>query len=112
MWIGYHGNIVYRFLPNGDDHDSCIFDVMLLFRYPKGTERPAVKPATKLRPEQKFAEAKEIGDLGPVFDQDDANMPAVHRGMKASHKRAVSLGSYQESRIRHMHKTIDKYLNA
>lgn len=111
VWVGYHGNIVYRFLPNGDNHDSCIFDVMLLFRYPKGTERPAVKPATKLRPDQKFAEAREIGDLGQVFDQDDANMPAVHRGMKASHKRAVSLGSYQESRIRHMHQTIDKYLN-
>jgi phenylpropionate dioxygenase-like ring-hydroxylating dioxygenase large terminal subunit len=111
VWIGYHGNIVYRFLPNGDDHNSCIFDAMLLFRYPKGTDRPAAKPVTKLRPDQKFAEAKEIGDLGPVFDQDDANMPAVHRGMKASHKRAVSLASYQESRIRHLHQTLDKYIN-
>lgn len=112
VWVGYHGNIVYRFLPNGDDHNSCIFDVMLLFRYKKGTERPAAATVTKLRPDQKFCEAKEIGDLGPVFDQDDANMPAVQRGMKASHKKAVSLGSYQESRIRHLHQTLDKYIKS
>lgn len=112
VWIGYHGNIVYRFLPNGDDHDSCLFDAMLLFRVPKGESKPHGKPVTKLRPDQCFADAKELGDLGVVFDQDDANMPAVQKGMKASKKGAVSLGSYQESRIRHMHQTIDKYLNA
>ena len=30
--------------------------------------------------------------------------------MKASKKGAVSLASYQESRIRHHHLTLDKYL--
>ncbi|GIX31233.1 MAG: (2Fe-2S)-binding protein [Porticoccaceae bacterium] len=111
VWIGYHGNIVYRFRPNGDDHESCIFDVMLLFRHRKGTPKPPGVPVHRLEPHQKFAEAEELGALGPVFDQDDANMPAVQRGMKASHKRAVSLASYQESRIRHLHRTLDKYLN-
>ena len=37
---------------------------------------------------------------------------AVQKGMIASKKGAVSLASYQESRIRHLHQTIDKYLNA
>ena len=86
VWTGYHGNIVYRFLPNGDDPDSCLFDTMLLFRVPKGEEKPAGKPVTKLRPDQCFADAKELGDLGVVFDQDDANMPMVQKGMKASKK--------------------------
>jgi hypothetical protein len=39
-------------------------------------------------------------------------MAAVQKGMIASKKGAVSLASYQESRIRHLHQTIDKYLNA
>ncbi|MBR9911788.1 MAG: aromatic ring-hydroxylating dioxygenase subunit alpha [Gammaproteobacteria bacterium] len=112
VWTGYHGNIVYRFLPNGDDHNSCIFETMLLMRYPKGSKRPESAQKTVLRPDQAFSEAKELGGLGPVFDQDDSNMPAVQRGMLASKKGAVSLASYQESRIRHMHQTIDKYLNA
>ena len=112
VWTGYHGNIVYRFLPNGDDHNSCIFETMILLRYEKGTKRP--EPAAKniLRPDQAFSDAPEIGGLGPVFDQDDSNMPAVQKGMMASKKGAVSLASYQESRIRHLHQTLDKYLNA
>ncbi|GAB3114097.1 aromatic ring-hydroxylating dioxygenase subunit alpha [Aestuariicella hydrocarbonica] len=112
IWVGYHGNIVYRFLPNGDDHNSCIFDIMLLMRYPKGSEKPAAVPVNKLDPNLPFSCAEELGALGPVFDQDDSNMPAVQRGMLASKKGTVSLATYQESRIRHLHQTIDKYLKA
>jgi phenylpropionate dioxygenase-like ring-hydroxylating dioxygenase large terminal subunit len=112
VWIGYHGNIVYRFLPNGDDPDSCIFDVMLLMRYPKGEKRPPAVPVHRLATDLPFAAAEELGALGPVFDQDDSNMGSVQRGMKASRKGAVSLASYQESRIRHLHQTLDKYLKA
>ena len=112
VWTGYHGNIVYRFLPNGDDHTSCIFETMILMRYPKGTKKPDPAEKNTLRPDQAFSEAPEIGGLGPVFDQDDSNMAAVQKGMIASRKGKVSLASYQESRIRHLHQTIDKYLNA
>jgi len=52
-----------------------------------------------------------LGSLGGVFDQDDANLPAVQRGMKNSATGKVILASYQESRIRHLHQTIDKYLS-
>lgn len=112
VWIGYNGNIVYRFLPNGNDPDSCIFDVMVLLRYPEGTERPPAAEKIVIPADQPFSSCEMLGALGPVFDQDDANLPAVQKGMKASRKGKVSLASYQESRIRHMHKTIDKYLNS
>ena len=85
---------------------------MILLRYPKGTEKPPSVPVNKLAPDQSFTVAEELGALGPVFDQDDGNMPAVQKGMMASKKGRVSLASYQESRIRHLHQTIDKYLNA
>ena len=38
------------------------------------------------------------------------NVPFVQKGMRQSKKGAVSLGNYQEVRIRHMHQTIDKYV--
>lgn len=112
VWIGYHGNIVYRFLPYGDSPDKCLFDVMVLLRYPEGSERPAAAQVHRLGDDEPFSNAEELGALGPVFDQDDGNMGSVQRGMKASHKGAVSLASYQESRIRHLHQTIDKYINS
>ncbi len=85
---------------------------MILKRYPKGTERPPAAAVNRLADDEPFSNAEELGGLGPVFDQDDSNMPAVQRGMMASHKGAVSLASYQESRIRHLHQTLDKYLKA
>ena len=111
VWAGYFGNIVYRAIPDGDNHESCLFDVYLLGRYPEGAARPAAAPLTRLRDDQEFSEAAELGALGPVFDQDIGNLGAMTKGLKASKKGAVSLASYQESRIRHHHLTLDKYLN-
>lgn len=112
VWVGYSGNIVYRFLPDGNNPDSCIFDVMVLLRYPDGTERPEPAECVVIPEDQPFASVPELGALGPVFDQDDANLPAVQAGMKAKQGGTVVLASYQESRIRHLHMTIDKYINS
>ena len=45
-----------------------------------------------------------------IFDQDMANIPELEAGMRASKKGAVTYADYQESRLRHYHQTIDKYI--
>ncbi|MFC3608831.1 aromatic ring-hydroxylating oxygenase subunit alpha [Stutzerimonas tarimensis] len=110
VWAGYFGNIVYRAIPDGDNHESCLFDVWLLGRYPEGSPRPAGARLTRLPDDKDFSEAPELGALGPVFDQDMGNLDAMTKGLKTSKKGAVTLAHYQESRIRHHHQTLDKYL--
>lgn len=110
VWAGYFGNIVYRFIPDGDDHEHCIFDVYLLGRYPKGAECPPAAPLNRLADDAPFDTAPEIGALGPVFEEDMRNLPHMMKGLKASKSGKVTLASYQESRIRHHHVTLDKYL--
>ena len=57
--------------------------------------------------------AEDMGEgLARVFDQDGSNLPQVQKGLKASKKGTITLGNYQEVRIRHFHQTLDKYLNA
>jgi hypothetical protein len=109
-WAGFNPNIVYRFRPNGNDPDTCIMEVMMMMRFPEGTERPADAKVVELRPEQPFSDVEELGALGDVFEQDMCNLPYVQKGMKQSRKGAVSLGNYQEVRIRHLHQTLDKYI--
>ncbi len=113
-WAGHGTVITYRHRPNGNDVDSCIMDIYLLTRYPEGTEPPGDAPTFRLGIDEPFSDAAEV--LGPglanVFNQDGANLPQVQKGMKASKKGAVTLGNYQEVRIRHLHQTLDKYLNA
>lgn len=110
VWAGYFGNIVYRFIPDGDDHEHCIFDVYLLGRYPKDAECPPAAPLNRLADDAPFDTAPEIGALGPVFEEDMRNLPHMMKGLKASKSGKLKLASYQESRIRHHHLTLDKYL--
>lgn len=110
VWAGYFGNIVYRVIPDGDDQNHCLFDVYLLGRYPAGSACPPAAPLNRLGDDQPFTAAPEIGALGPVFEEDMRNLPFMMKGMRASQRGQVSLASYQESRIRHHHLTLDKYL--
>lgn len=110
IWSGWGANIVYRAIPDGDNHESCIYDAIVLGRYPEGQPCPPTAPVHVLGDDEPFSAAPEIGALGPVFDQDMRNLPHMMKGLKASKKGTVSLASYQESRIRHHHLTLDKYL--
>ena len=107
--------VMFRFRPNGDDPDTAIMDVMLLYAFPQDGERPPPAPLTKLGIDDSWFKAPELGGICAIFEQDTANMPLVHRGMKAGGKRllgkqGVTLANYQEIRIRHYHMMLDKYL--
>ena len=88
-------------------------DIFLLARYPEGSEPPEDAPTFRLGIDQPFSDAAEVlgAGLANVFNQDGANLPQVQKGMKASRKGTVTLGNYQEVRIRHFHQTLEKYIN-
>ena len=58
-----------------------------------------------------WADQPELGVYGPVIDQDIPNLARLTKGMKATRKRGITLGRYQESRIRHYLKTLDEYVS-
>jgi len=113
-WAGHGTVISYRHRPNGDDVDSSIMDIFLLTRHPEGAEPPEDAPTLRLGIDEPFSDAAEVlgAGLANVFNQDGANLPQVQKGLKASRKGAVTLGNYQEVRIRHFNRTLDKYLDA
>ena len=55
-------------------------------------------------------DAEELTGIGLIFDQDMSNIPEVEAGIRASKKGKLTYANYQESRLRHFHKTIDKYI--
>lgn len=110
-WGGFVPNIVYRWRPWGDV-DHCLMEVRILMRTPKGEKPPRTAPMHLIPADEPFASAGHL--IGPalagVFDQDMENLPYVQQGMKASKNKALELGHYQESRVRHFHRTLDKYI--
>lgn len=109
-WPGYTTPLVYRFRPNGNDPESCIVDVMLLEPVPESGRPPAAKPRV-LTEDETFKDTPELGFLSTVLNQDFAMMPRVQRGLRASVMRELTLSHYQESRIRHFHLALERYLN-
>ncbi len=103
--------MVYRFRPAGDDVDSSLFDLLILEPLPEGAGHPDPPEPIRLDLEQSYTEVKELGWLGRVYDQDTGNLRAQQRGFKTSRKPGITLGNYQEARIRRLQMTIDEFLN-
>jgi nitrite reductase/ring-hydroxylating ferredoxin subunit len=109
-WAGYGTPIVYRLRPFGNDPDRAILDVYLLYVVPDGTPAPELCETRWLKSGESWTTATELGGLGNIFDQDEQNFLQIQRGLKAGGKPGVTLAAYQESRIRHLHDTLDRYL--
>jgi phenylpropionate dioxygenase-like ring-hydroxylating dioxygenase large terminal subunit len=108
-WSGVGQPVQYVWRPNGNDPETSVMDVMFLQPLGEGQERPPAAEVHELAPDEPWTNARELGKYAPVFVQDEANFSRVQRGIKAGRK-GNTLAVYQESKIRHFHRTLDHYL--
>ncbi len=113
-WAGIGQSLVYRWRP-GRTPDTCFMDVIRMVPVSDGQTRPEPAPTQRLTLEQSWREAKGMGSLADVFEQDMENLPKVQLGLKvtaARAKRTVSFGAYQEARMRLIHRHIDDLITS
>lgn len=110
-WAGVGQSLIYRWRP-GPTPDTSYMDVIRMTPVPHGGQRPAPAPVQRLGLDASWHDAEAMGALADVFEQDMANLPLVQRGLKSRAKRGVSLGAYQEGRIRKWHRMIDSHIDA
>ncbi len=109
-WAGQATPLVYRFRPHGDNPEESIMEIMLLFsKKPDGSHPPPAK-MTLIGIEDSWHMIPGIGSAADVTDQDTDNLKRIQRGLRASKKPGVTFSNYQESRIRHFHRTLDEYM--
>jgi phenylpropionate dioxygenase-like ring-hydroxylating dioxygenase large terminal subunit len=105
--------MIYRFRPAGNDVDTCWFDLMFLRPLNDGEEHPEPPRVVKLDVHETYAQVPNMDQpLAVIYEQDTSNLERQQRGFKSSYKQAESLANYQEVRIRQLHITLDKYMNA
>ncbi|NIP16640.1 MAG: Rieske 2Fe-2S domain-containing protein [Pseudomonadales bacterium] len=106
-WGGYN-RIVYRFRPYKNHHDKSIMECYYLS--PFSGERPDPAPVHWLGEDEDWTEATELGILAKVFQQDTFNLPKVQIGLEAAQYEEIVLASYQESKIRHFHSLLQRWI--
>jgi glycine betaine catabolism A len=93
--------LTYRARPNGNDPDSCIFDV-------QGLELP---PAVGLpTAEPQFFEDWHQGNMGEILTQDFSNMSEVTAGLHSRHYDGHRINTKQEMTIWNYHRAMDEFL--
>ncbi len=103
-------SMAYRFRPLDDDVDSCLFEILMLEPLAEGAKHPDPPEPVFLGVDQSYTEIEELAWLGAVYDQDTGNLQLQQQGLKTTRK-GVTLGNYQEARIRRFHLTLDDYLS-
>lgn len=108
---GAYNRIVYRFRPYKDEHERSVMECLYLAPWPQGEERPPPAQVTFLTEDDDWTKAEELGFLARVFNQDTFNLPKVQIGLRTMRKPGVTLGLYQEAKIRHFHTLLDEWLS-
>ncbi len=105
---GAYNRIVYRFRPNGDRHDECIFEVMLLT--PFRGERPPPAPVRWLDLDESWTLATELQTLALVMEQDTFNMMSVQRGLHTTRRSHVIMSDFQEDMVSWRHDLLTEWV--
>lgn len=107
---GSFNQVVYRFRPHGDNPDESIMECLYMQPTPDGEERTPAPPVHELGPDDDWTEAPELGMLAKVFNQDIVNMPEVQKGLKAMKNPEIIFANYGETKPRHFHMLLEKWL--
>jgi phenylpropionate dioxygenase-like ring-hydroxylating dioxygenase large terminal subunit len=92
----------YRSRPNGDDPNSCIFEIYVLERFAPGEE-------PKVEVEDGGSDWRSV-DWGLILEQDFQNMEEVQKGMKSRAMAAARPNPVKEITISNFHRVYHDYV--
>jgi phenylpropionate dioxygenase-like ring-hydroxylating dioxygenase large terminal subunit len=93
----------YRARPNGDDPESCIYDIWWLERYGPGAE-PPVK-------HEFYATIESFTGQNAFLEQDFSNLVAVQAGMHSRGFQGLRPNPVQEAAVSNFHRVMERYLS-
>jgi nitrite reductase/ring-hydroxylating ferredoxin subunit len=112
LFAGISLPMVYRFLPHPTDHRKTLFELFFLRPVPVDGNRPDPAEPVQLREDQSFTEAEGVDPgFGDIMDQDTENLLLQQQGCEATAKPGITLGSYQEIRVRHFERAVSRYVD-
>lgn len=97
------GALLYRSRPDGENTESCFYDIWWIQRYGEG-KAPPIKHEFYPTPES-------FEGQNPFLEQDFSNMIGVQKGMHSRGFRGAILNPVQEVAISNFERVLDEYLS-
>jgi nitrite reductase/ring-hydroxylating ferredoxin subunit len=94
----------YRARPNGDDPNTCIFEVYHIERFPDGEEPKNVE-------NQRDDDIYDESFWGEILLQDFQQMEGTHRGIKSGSYKGPRLNPQQEIPLANFHRVYHEFLS-
>jgi phenylpropionate dioxygenase-like ring-hydroxylating dioxygenase large terminal subunit len=104
---GSTAQFMYRFRPNGDDHQTSLMELIFLPTY-TGERPPPAKPIVVDFDDSWVPSAGPV--VGVILDQDSLNLPRVQQGLAATRQKTVRFATSQENKIRHFYRVYARRL--
>lgn len=95
--------MMYRIRPNGDDPNSCIFEIF------STKTRPADEAIPRAVVEQ-MTDASDPAQFLQIPRQDFSNIPRIQRGLRTGGLKQIWLAGYFEQMILNLHQEIDRFI--
>jgi len=96
------GVLWYRARPNGDNPESCIFDIWSLVRYAPGAEPPL---------KREFYKDWHDCSWGQILTQDFINLEKMQRGMKSMGFKGLRTNPVQEQAVSNFHRALYEFIS-
>jgi len=96
------GAFWYRARPNGDDPNSCLFDILSLGRFAPGKEPEWTHEV--------FEDLEDFKGQNPILEQDFSNMLAVHKGMRSRGFKGARPSPVQENNVYNIHRVLHGFM--
>jgi phenylpropionate dioxygenase-like ring-hydroxylating dioxygenase large terminal subunit len=110
LWGGIGTHIGYRWRPWDGRVDRTLMEIFLFVPRPAEGDAPLPAAMRFLDEDEPWKDATELGYLGPVYDQDQANFLPLQQGLEALGDGVIQFGQYSEIRCRNLHRMIDRYI--
>ena len=110
VFLGEELPVLYRARPWGADPATSLFEVVVHVPLPPGVSAPPAAPMRLLPAGARWSDAPELGGLGPIFDQDTANLERIQLGQSSPGFPGPIFAHRQEVLLRQLHRNLAEWL--
>jgi hypothetical protein len=111
IFPGELGPLIYRVRPDGDHHESSLFEMIVLSPVADGAVRPPAAPVRVVAEHETWFDVPELATVARNLTQDTTNLEQIQQAQHSRGFPGPTYARYQEMGLRQFHRVLDEWLS-